>query len=73
MTTRITPGIDGKEKQSKSLGIYIALAHSPRDKYGRVMKIPDEMILSYFEVYSTVPRETNPSQSPPAGRNRLPV
>ena len=57
MTTRITPGIDGIEKQSKSLGNYIALGHTPRDKYGRVMKIPDSLLLSYFEVYTTVALE----------------
>ena len=57
MTTRITPGIDGIEKQSKSLGNYIALGHSPRDKYGRVMSIPDSLLLSYFEVYTKVSLE----------------
>ena len=40
MTTVITPGIDGVEKQSKSLGNYIALADSPRDKFGKIMSIP---------------------------------
>src|SRR5690606_34551494 len=35
ITTKITPGIDAKAKQSKSLGNYIGLAHTPRDKFGR--------------------------------------
>ncbi len=57
LTTRITPGTDGVEKQSKSLGNYIALADSPRDKFGKVMSIPDRLILPYFEVYTAVPLE----------------
>lgn len=54
ITTKITPGIDGKEKQSKSLNNYIGLLHSPRDKFGRVMSIPDNLIAAYFKVYTEV-------------------
>ncbi|MBL8026252.1 MAG: tyrosine--tRNA ligase [Fibrobacteres bacterium] len=54
LTTIITPGIDGKEKQSKSLGNYIALDHSPKDKFGRVMRMPDNLIIEYFKVYTKV-------------------
>lgn len=54
ITTRITPGLDGKEKQSKSLGNYIALDDAPRDKFGKAMSIPDELIIPYLEVYTTV-------------------
>jgi tyrosyl-tRNA synthetase len=55
ITTKITPGIDGKAKQSKSLGNYIGLSHSPRDKFGRVMTLPDHLIVRYLEVYTEVP------------------
>lgn len=55
ITTKLTPGIDGKEKQSKSIGNYIGLAHSPKDKFGRAMSIPDNLIIPYLEVYTTVP------------------
>lgn len=55
ITTKITPGIDGKAKQSKSLGNYIGLGHSPREKFGRAMKIPDELILTYLEIYTSLP------------------
>lgn len=57
ITTKITPGIDGKVKQSKSLGNYIGLKHSPRDKFGRVMALPDHLITIYLEVYTDVPLE----------------
>lgn len=57
ITTKITPGIDGKEKQSKSLSNYIGLAHSPREKFGRIMSMPDNLIVQYFKVYTEVPLE----------------
>lgn len=57
ITTKITPGIDGKAKQSKSLGNYIGLGHSPREKFGRLMKLPDELIVTYLEVYTEVSRD----------------
>lgn len=57
ITTKITPGIDGKAKQSKSLGNYIGLGHSPRDKFGRIMSIPDELIAEYFRIYTDMPLE----------------
>lgn len=55
VTTTITPGIDGKEKQSKSIGNYIGVGHSPRDKFGRIMRIPDQLIADYFRVYTEIP------------------
>ena len=57
ITTKITPGIDGKAKQSKSLGNYIGLGHNSRDKFGRVMTLPDHLIVSYLEVYTDVALE----------------
>jgi tyrosyl-tRNA synthetase len=35
---------------------YIGLGHSPKDKFGRVMRIPDALVLTYFEVYTDVSR-----------------
>lgn len=57
MTSKITPGTDGKEKQSKTIGNYIALADTPRDKFGKVMTIPDSLIVQYLEVYTDHPME----------------
>jgi tyrosyl-tRNA synthetase len=55
MTTKITPGTDGVEKQSKSLGNYIALEDTPKDKFGKIMSLPDFLIVPYLEVYTLVP------------------
>lgn len=57
ITTKITPGIDGKEKQSKSLGNYIGLVHSPREKFGRIMSMADNLIIGYLKVYTEISLE----------------
>jgi tyrosyl-tRNA synthetase len=48
----ILMGTDGINKMSKSLGNYIAVYDTPNDKYGKVMSIPDELIINYFN-YAT--------------------
>jgi tyrosyl-tRNA synthetase len=55
VTTAITPGIDGKEKQSKSLGNYIAIGDTPRDKFGKAMSLPDSLVADFLKVYTLVP------------------
>jgi tyrosyl-tRNA synthetase len=58
ITTTITPGIDGRAKQSKSLNNYIGLTDSPRDKFGKLMSIPDELVEPYARVYTELPLDT---------------
>lgn len=55
LTTRITMGIGGQAKQSKSLNNYIALTDTPRDKFGKAMSLGDEQIVPWLEVYTEVP------------------
>jgi tyrosyl-tRNA synthetase len=55
ITTAITPGTDGRAKQSKSLGNYIALSDPARDMFGKVMRLPDSLIVPYLRVYTLVP------------------
>ena len=47
-------GIDGKEKMSKSLGNYIGVNENAKDMYIKIMKIPDDMIITYFELTTDV-------------------
>jgi tyrosyl-tRNA synthetase len=55
ITTTITPGIDGRAKQSKSLNNYVALTDTPRDKFGKLMSIPDNLVEPYARVYTELP------------------
>lgn len=43
-------GLDGVEKMSKSLGNYVGLYESAEVMFKKVMEIPDELILKYFEL-----------------------
>jgi len=49
ITAPLLEGTDGVEKMSKSNDNYIALTDSADDMYGKVLSIPDTMILKYFE------------------------
>jgi tyrosyl-tRNA synthetase len=42
MTVPILPGLDGKEKMSKSLGNHIGVTEVPAEIYGRTLSLPDE-------------------------------
>ncbi len=50
-------GTDGVNKMGKSLNNYIAVFDSPKEKYGKVMSIPDNIILNYFYYATTLPEE----------------
>ena len=43
-------GIDGVEKMSKSLGNYIGINEDANTMYEKVMKIPDNMIIKYYNL-----------------------
>ena len=43
-------GLDGKEKMSKSLGNYIGIDEDAKTMYVKVMKVPDELIISYYNL-----------------------
>lgn len=58
VTLKLLPGLDGREKMSKSLGNYIGLEDSPEDKFGRAMRITDSLILPYLEAYTDVSLNT---------------
>lgn len=46
----ILPGTDGKIKMSKSLGNHIAIELPPEELYGKVMSLPDEVMITYFKL-----------------------
>lgn len=50
-------GLDGKQKMSKSLGNYIGLDDRPEDMFGKVMAIPDSLIVHYGELAAFLERD----------------
>lgn len=57
MLMPILVGIDGVQKMSKSLGNYIGVAEEPSETYGKTMSIPDEVMMMYYELATTLPEE----------------
>ncbi len=53
LTMPILAGLDGKEKMSKSTGNYIGVKDPPKDMYGKVMSIPDALMLAYHRLVMT--------------------
>jgi tyrosyl-tRNA synthetase len=48
MTTPLLEGLDGSEKMSKSLGNTVGISESPREIFGKVMSISDDLMWRYF-------------------------
>jgi tyrosyl-tRNA synthetase len=55
MTVPLLVGTDGIQKMSKSLGNYIGINESPKEIFGKVMSISDELMYVYFELATDVP------------------
>jgi tyrosyl-tRNA synthetase len=47
-------GTDGVKKMSKSLGNYIGISEQPREIYGKIMSISDDLMLRYYELLSRI-------------------
>ena len=47
-------GLDGVQKMSKSLDNYVGVEDPPEDMYGKLMSIPDSLIMDYFELLTDV-------------------
>jgi len=52
MTLPLLEGLDGVQKMSKSLGNYIGINESPKDIFGKLMSISDDLMWRYYEVLS---------------------
>jgi tyrosyl-tRNA synthetase len=50
-------GLDGSQKMSKSLGNYIGIDESPNEMFGKTMSIPDNLMLKYFELSTSITNE----------------
>ena len=57
LTMPILVGLDGQRKMSKSLGNYVGITEAPRDMFGKIMSIPDELMWSYYELVTDLPHD----------------
>jgi len=55
MTVPILEGLDGVQKMSKSLGNYVALNDAPKDMFGKIMSVSDQLMWRYYDLLSFLP------------------
>src|SRR6266700_152685 len=86
LTMPILVGLDGQRKMSKSLGHYVGITEPPNEMFGKIMKISDDLMWSYWELVTDKteaeiqtmrrsllepPPPTLPPVTTPAGRRSL--
>jgi tyrosyl-tRNA synthetase len=55
MTMPILVGLDGERKMSKSLGNYVGITESPKEMFGKLMSISDDLMWPYYELLTDFP------------------
>jgi tyrosyl-tRNA synthetase len=50
LTMPLLVGTDGSQKMSKSAGNYVGVTEPPEEIYGKVMRIPDELMGDYYRL-----------------------
>jgi tyrosyl-tRNA synthetase len=50
LTVPLLVGTDGEQKMSKSYGNYIGVNESPNEMFGKVMSIPDSLMVTYWSL-----------------------
>ena len=56
-TMPLLEGTDGARKMSKSLDNYVGLTEPPEQMYGKLMRIPDELITKYLRLATPIAEE----------------
>ena len=54
ITLPLLEGLDGVKKMSKSLNNYIAIKDTPKDMFGKIMSISDDLMWRYYEILSYI-------------------
>jgi tyrosyl-tRNA synthetase len=52
ITVPILEGLDGKNKMSKSLDNYVGIDEAPKEMFGKIMSISDELMWRWFDLLS---------------------
>lgn len=54
LTMPILEGLDGVNKMSKSLDNYIGVNESPKDMFGKTMRVSDDLMYKYYELLTSI-------------------
>jgi len=73
ITTPILEGLDGVNKMSKSLDNYIAGVDTPREMFGKTMRVSDELMMRWYELLTDItPTELSQLKADLAGGKKHP-
>jgi tyrosyl-tRNA synthetase len=50
LTMPLLEGLDGEQKMSQSLGNYVGITEPPQEMFGKLMSIPDQLIVRYLRL-----------------------
>ena len=71
ITLPILVGTDGEQKMSKSLGNYIGVDELPKEIFGKIMSINDQLMMEYYELLSELTYEEIERIKKDIEKNRL--
>jgi tyrosyl-tRNA synthetase len=57
LTMPILPGTDGERRMSKSYGNYVGVIDPPEEMFGKLMRVPDQAMDTYYELLSEAGRD----------------
>jgi tyrosyl-tRNA synthetase len=69
VTMPILPGIDGVKRMSKSEGNYVGVAEPPEDQFGKLMRVPDAVMSTYYDLL--LGRPMDPARPPVESKRTL--
>jgi tyrosyl-tRNA synthetase len=55
ITMPLIEGLDGARKMSKSYNNYVAIRDTPDEMFGKLMSVPDKLMVRYYEAFTDAP------------------
>jgi tyrosyl-tRNA synthetase len=71
MMTPLLEGTDGIKKMSKSLNNYIGINEEPKEIFGKIMSISDDLMMRYYEILTDVDLNAVKSMHPKEAKMNL--
>jgi tyrosyl-tRNA synthetase len=68
-TMPLLEGLDGVQKMSQSLGNYVGVTEPPQEMFGKLMRVPDQLITKYIELCTSMD-PSSVADMPPNGAKR---
>lgn len=71
ITMPLLEGTDGVQKMSKSLGNAISITEEPKDIFGKIMSLSDEMMMKYYKLLTLEDLDSIKAMHPKEAKMRL--